>query len=83
MGTIEATTIGDCAIEIALKSEGVYVDYSVESSIVQSALQIADNMDMEDHLLERLPIKVELVVKGTDVLGMVSVNSPDELQRID
>lgn len=71
-GNIDSITLNDIAVEIALKegSKEEYKDFSVDLAIIRSVfpdtLQVRVE-DLENYLLQKLPILVELIVQGSNV----------------
>lgn len=74
-GNIDFITLKDIAVEIALKedSKEEYKDFSVDLAIIRSVfpdtLQVRVE-DLENYLLQKLPILVELIVQGSNVQNM-------------
>lgn len=74
-GNIDSITLNDIAVEIALKedSKEEYKDFSVDLAIIRSVfpdtLQVKVE-DLENYLLQKLPILVELIVQGSNVQNM-------------
>lgn len=74
-GNIDSITLNDIAVEIALKedSKEEYKDFSVDLAIIRSVfpdtLQVRVE-DLENYLLQKLPILVELIVQGSNVQNM-------------
>lgn len=80
-GNIDSITLNDIAVEIALKedSKEQYKDFSVDLAIIRSVfpetLQVRIE-DLENYLLQKLPILVELIVQGSNVQNMQLIEQP-------
>lgn len=80
-GNIDSITLNDIAVEIALKedSKEEYKDFSVDLAIIRSVfpdtLQVRVE-DLENYLLQKLPILVELIVQGSNVQNMHLIERP-------
>lgn len=80
-GNIDSITFNDIAVEIALKedSKEQYKDFSVDLAIIRSVfpetLQVRIE-DLENYLLRKLPILVELIVQGSNVQNMQLIEQP-------
>ncbi|XP_062587025.1 uncharacterized protein LOC134248634 [Saccostrea cucullata] len=74
-GFIEALTIGDVTVEIAVKEnlKDEYKDYTVDLALLRTLLPDTNdvaNEHLEDYLLEKLPIEIQLIAQGSNVQHM-------------
>ena len=75
MPNISIHRINDVAMEIAVKEyfkeefKGFMVDLSLVKSVFPETL-LKRHEEMEDFLLEKLPIEVELLVQGSNVQNL-------------
>eukprot|EP00105_Crassostrea_gigas_P041788 XP_019925936.1 PREDICTED: uncharacterized protein LOC105335679 isoform X2 [Crassostrea gigas] len=74
-GSIDSLSLGEVSMEIALKerSKAKYKDFSVELSLIRTIFpetQHTRNEQLEEYLIEKLPIEVELIAQGSSVQNM-------------
>uniref|UniRef100_A0A8W8LBY5 histone acetyltransferase n=1 Tax=Magallana gigas TaxID=29159 RepID=A0A8W8LBY5_MAGGI len=74
-GSIDSLSLGEVSMEIALKerSKAKYKDFSVDLSLIRTIFpetQHTRNEHLEEYLLEKLPIEVELMAQGSSVQNM-------------
>lgn len=74
-GSIESLTLNDMVMEIAVKEnfKEEFKDFMVDLALVKSVFpetELKRNDDMEDYLLEKLSIEVELLVQGSSVQNL-------------
>lgn len=74
-GSIDSLSLGEVSMEIALKerSKAKYKDFSVDLSLIRTIFpetQHTRNEQLEEYLLEKLPIEVELIAQGSSVQNM-------------